>query len=210
MDSEECGEEALGHGLPSLLELEFDLVHGGQKYRTSVLPEKVVMKLREGLQDRYKYSASWRLLFSTFENGFSYRAFLESFDSSEWPFVLACKTEQGDLLGAFFEDRIRISRDTYGRPSTFLFTTTKHEANAPVVVGSNELVIFPVSKDEGVNMYCTPDFFAFGCSGGRFGLLINKSLLDGETHPVETFGNYPLASRRRFRISYLELWLIQI
>ncbi|KAG5859178.1 TLD domain-containing protein [Encephalitozoon hellem] len=194
----------LDSSLPSLSELRFDMIYNGAEYKNSILSEKMVMGLREALEDRYKYSTTWKLLFSTFENGFSYRTFLASFEEDGWPFVLACKTEEGELLGAFFEDKIRISRAVYEKPSTFLFTTAR---SAPV---SDGLTIFPIPRNRGVNIYCCPDFLAFGCSGERFGLLINKSLLDGETYPVEALENYLLASKPRFRISYIELWLIQI
>ncbi|UYI27253.1 putative GTPase-activating protein skywalker [Encephalitozoon cuniculi] len=202
-----CKDYLFDSSLPDLPELQFDLMHDGKKYKASILPEKIVTRLRESLQDRYKYSTSWRLLFSTFENGFSYRTFLESFGENEWPFVLACRTKDGDLFGAFFEDRIRIARNPYGRDSMFLFTAARRGADR---LADSEVAVFRISKSKGTGIYCCPDFFAFGCSGERFGLLINKSLLDGETHPVETFGNCLLASKRHFRISYLELWLVQI
>ncbi|AFN83340.1 oxidation resistance protein [Encephalitozoon romaleae SJ-2008] len=210
-----CAEDRqrcfLDSSLPSLPELRFSMIHNGKEYRNSILSGKVVTGLREALEDRYKYSTTWKLLFSTFEDGFSYRTFLESFEEDGWPFVLACKTREGELLGAFFEDRIRISRAVYGKPSTFLFTTAKNKAVQPEDISTdNELMIFTMSKNKEANIYCCPDFLAFGCSGEKFGLLINKSLLDGETYPIETFGNHPLASKSHFRISYIELWLIQI
>lgn len=201
----------LGGSLPSLPELRFSMMRNGKEYKNSILSEKVVTGLREALEDRYKYSTTWKLLFSTFEDGFSYRTFLKSFEEGGWPFVLACKTREGELLGAFFEDRIRISRAVYGRPSTFLFTTAKSRAIQPEgILSDNELMVFTVSKNKEANIYCCPDFLAFGCSGEKFGLLINRSLLDGEAYPIEAFGNHLLASKSHFRISYIELWLIQI
>ncbi|ADM11852.1 oxidation resistance protein [Encephalitozoon intestinalis ATCC 50506] len=193
--------------LPALPELEFRMTYGGERYKTSILSKEIVMGLREALQDKYKYSLSWKLLFSTFENGFSYRTFLSSFERDELPFVLACRTRDGELFGAFFEDRIRVSRTMYGRPSTFLFTTAQNMISESE---DGKVAVFPVSQGSGANIYCTPDFLAFGCSGERFGLLIDRSLSSGETHPVETFGKAILASNSHFQISYLELWLIQL
>lgn len=202
--------------LPSGLSTpEFRLLYNGCEYRASVLSEKIIVKLRESLQDRYKYASGWELLFSTFEHGRSYKMLLESFERRLWPFLLVCKTDQGDIFGAFFEDRIKISVAPYGRPSTFLFTTTKHvrednNTTGEVVANSNELMVFPASRGNNINIYCRPEFVAFGCSGGMFGLLINRTLLDGETHPVETFNNDPLASSERFSIEHLEVWQISI
>lgn len=190
----------------NLARLRFRLLHGEQEYHTSLLSSDTLLKLRESLEDKYKYASCWRLLFSTFEHGCSYKALLESLDTHSWPFLLVCRTQEGDVLGAFFEDKVQISTSPYGQSSVFLFTTTKH-GESGALVDSSELIVFPQTGN-GISIYCSPDFLAFGCSNGCFGLLINKSLLDGETHRVETFQNDPLASGERFLIQHLEVWLI--
>lgn len=52
----------------------------------------------------------------------------------------------------------------------------------------------------------SPDFLAFGCSNGYYGLLLNSDLQTGESHKVDTFDNEILASSTKFMISEIEVW----
>lgn len=52
----------------------------------------------------------------------------------------------------------------------------------------------------------SPNFLAFGCSDGFYGLLLNNDLQTGESHCVETFDNEVLASNTKFIISEMEVW----
>jgi hypothetical protein len=194
--------------LPGVAESRFELTYKNTEYRTTVLSKHITLRLREAFDDKYKYAGRWELLFSTYEHGRSYQMMLKSVERRTWPFVLVCETADGDLLGAFFEDRLEIRRHAYGKCSTFLFCTgmnRQKEKMAP-----DDVMIFHTTSNNNINILCTPDFLAFGCSDGQFGLLINRSLQDGETHSVTTFENDPLASKERFEISHLEIWSILV
>ncbi|EJW05335.1 hypothetical protein EDEG_04075 [Edhazardia aedis USNM 41457] len=67
---------------------------------------------------------------------------------------------------------------------------------------------YPATRENACYCYCTVDYIAFGCSDGKFGLMLFDSFSRGESNTVKTFKNEQLSKDSIFTVKRLEVWSI--
>ncbi|WUR03049.1 oxidation resistance protein [Vairimorpha necatrix] len=170
--------------LPELDKIPINLVLNTIPYKNSFLNKKIINKIRELIDLRYKYSRNWNLMFSTYEHGFSYKSLISSFLGKKKPFILLIKTNN-TVIGIYFEEHLELALNPYGARKVKLF---------------NEHEVISLKLNE-VKIICNEEFLAFGCSEGVYSIFIKKTIREGEQ-------NVFVKNDKKFKINYLEIWNI--
>lgn len=175
----------------------FKLTYKKKKYSNSILDDPLIKHIVEHLEFKYQVAESWLLIYSSQEHGFSLRTLVGFLEDSIPPFIFICETVNGDKFGVFIDDKISFSRTLKGKNNTFLF---KYE--------NQEFKTFNYSGKFPYFCLCEKNFMGFGCSDGKFALVLNSTLLKGTTASVSTFENEILAKSERFNLKKIEVWQI--
>lgn len=172
--------------LPDINTIPTKLIYQSNIYKNTILKSDLILKIRNILDLRYKYSTEWSLLFSTYEHGLSYKKMLSCFKEKSKPFILVCMDKNYKVFFIYFEEQLVLSLKPYGSRKIILFNE-EHR----VSLGCNDIKII-----------CTENFLAFGCTeDGNYKVYIDNKLTKGE----ESIFNEGLS---KFEIKYLEIWNI--
>ncbi|KAF7683903.1 TLD domain-containing protein 2 [Astathelohania contejeani] len=180
--------------------INFQLLYKNKKYTNTLLTDTIVKQLKSHFEQRYITAECWVLTYSTIEHGCSLRTMLGCLKAHKHPYVIICQDMTENIFGVFFDNKIEISLHTFGNASTFLFKRNKKD----------EIIAYHSTLINRYFCVCNPDYLAFGVGEGRYGLVFNKSMLDGETCKVNTFNNELLTDNEYFKIKYLEVWSIKL
>lgn len=173
------------------------LIYNGKSYKSTILNHEIVFSLLENIECKYKVAESWNLVYSTAEHGFSLKTMVSNLIKIEPPFIFSCKENSGNIFGVFINDKICFRSSPCGKQSTFLFK-----------VENNKTKIFKFSGKSPYFCLCSPSFIGFGCSDGKFGLLLDATLLTGTSSRVVTFNNEILSKEEKFNVRCLEVWSV--
>lgn len=237
----------------------FNLTYKNKKYKKSIITKNLIKNLILNLENKYKISESWKLLFSTKTHGRSLNLLISSI-KDKFPLIFVCN-HKNFIFGVFVDDKIFFSGRCMGKKNTFLFKYDTTNENKDVSkdnvssldkesgidkvssldkVGNIERVggigsvdkervdkVDSIDKESGIDrkmdnnfkifnyknehphfVYCTKDFLSFGISEGKFGLLLNKNLLMGESYFTKTFQNEKLCGENKFELENVEVWEI--
>lgn len=196
------------------------LMHKEECVRSFTLTQYMIQKLRGGLINRFMPGSSgWSLIYSSEIHGYSLNTLIAC--SMKGPprgcFILSViedlftPSEYERVFGAVFFEALRYEKFSFGTSDTVLFRF-KTPRNQDISVGPNTLLSVYGMKDSAEKkMYimAKKEYLAFGCGNGRFGLRLEKSLLQGESHRVETFENDILSHKERFNVRSIELWHVR-
>lgn len=175
----------------------FKLTYKKKNYTKSILDGTMINCIIEHLEMRYQVAESWLLIYSSQEHGFSLRTLVSFLETSIPPFIFICETVNGDKFGVFIDDKITFSRSLRGKNNTFLF---KYE--------NQSLKTFDYSGKFPYFCLCEKNYMGFGCSDGKFALVLDSTLLKGTTASVATFENEILAKSEKFNLKKIEVWQI--
>jgi hypothetical protein len=166
-----------------------------------ILTESLAKQLRRWMPARCRFSTSWSLIYSSAQHGFSLHT-LYNLCKSTHNSMLVVKDDQGCIFGAFASNILRPQIGHFGNGECFLWkTTTASEEDREKIVQ----VYLSTGKDP-YFIIAEPEFLAIGCGDGKFGLLLDHDLLNGQSNPVPTFNNEILASDRDFVCLGVEVW----
>lgn len=173
----------------------FKLVFKEKKYSKSILNLEIIKSIINNLESKYKVSDIWHLVYSTYEHGFSLQTLIVNIEKFEPPFIFICETTNGNKFGVFIDDKITFSKNLKGKRNTFLYKYEKDETR-----------IFNYSGKCPYFCLCSKSFMGFGCSDGKFGLVLDSTLLTGTSNTVSTFENEILTDEEKFKIKKVEVW----
>ena len=170
---------------------DIDLMGGTSR----ILGFSDVSRIRSGLPIRFKY-ASWLLLFQLSRDGKSYTTFYDKTQRHE-PLVLVIRTADGDKLGAYVSNGLKMSRRYYGSGETFVFhfNPEYHDYHWSVTNGNQYFVAS--SREE----------IALG-GGGSSAIWLDGEFRTGVSEPCKTYNSPALASKTRFEVLEVEVWVI--
>jgi hypothetical protein len=172
--------------LPKLEDYKIKLVYKKEEYKYTILTKKMIYVIRTVLELEYKYSTVWNLMFSTYIHGHSYLLLLDTFKSTTGPYLMVLKTPTC-IHGVYFEESLEVKLHPYGLRKKFIFTIN----DGNIQVHDLDLV-----HDQ---IVCLEDYFSFGYTKTGYKLMIDKTLMKGQSY-LEEGGD--------FNIEYLELYRI--
>ncbi|KRH91962.1 Oxidation resistance protein [Pseudoloma neurophilia] len=175
----------------------FRLVYKKRDYRMSILDKSILENIVDHLESKYKVAESWTLVYSSKEHGFSLRTMIHMLENYIPPYVLICETIHGEKFGVFIDDKITFSNSLKGKNNTFLFKYQDQKFKSFNYTGK-----FPYF------CLCDKNYMGFGCSDGKFALVLDSTLLKGTTASVSTFENEKLAATEKFQLKDIEVWQI--
>lgn len=155
--------------LPDLKNHKIRLIHKEGVYAHTILTTSMVFKIRTVLDLRYKYSTIWKLMFSTYEDGFSYSGMLGTFKKNTGPYLLVVKDSQR-IHGVYFEEPLEISLRPFGRRKRFIFKIEDGE----IEVNALDLVLDQI--------VCSEEYLSFGYDQKGYKFLLDKSLMKGQVY----------------------------
>ncbi|KAI5179837.1 hypothetical protein NEOKW01_0300 [Nematocida sp. AWRm80] len=195
------------------------LVYQGNEIVSHTMNAHMVKKIKLGLLDSFRPEASrWSLVYSSEKHGYLLSTLFSM--SASVP-VSGCyllsiieeattKDAYENVFGALFFNRIQCKASAFGTAETTLFRfRTPRKQNTTDCPNSILTTYSGNSQGNGVYIMAKKDYLAFGCSNAKFGLRLEKSLLQGESHPVITYNNERLSHHEKFNIKQIELWSIQ-
>jgi hypothetical protein len=171
-------------------------------------------KVWDDLPVRFKLKSA-NLLFSTGNDGYSLRTFLEVC-SDEAPTVLTIKTMAGHVFGAFVPHPWSQWRDGgyggyFGSPETFLYSANPgQEYISYKWVGMDADAdadpTAAVAKESAYFMYATAQTIALGGGGSGHGIQLDEEL-NGTSSTCNTFLNACLSGEsENFECAAVEVW----
>ncbi|KAF9762902.1 TLD domain-containing protein 1 [Nosema granulosis] len=171
--------------LPDLKTHKIKLICAEGDYKQTILTRDIVYQIRKALDLRYKYSPVWRLMFSTYINGYSYSTMLSTFTSTvgRGPYLLIAQV-LNKYYGVYFEEPLEVSLQPFGMRKKFLFKIE----NGNIKVTNLDPVLDQI--------VCSEEYLSFGYNKGGYKFLIDKSLMKIEVEEVET-------------VEYLEIYSIE-
>lgn len=189
----------------------------GENRMSFAMTQHMIEKLRIALIDRCLPGANgMSLVYSSEKHGYSLSTLMNY--SGQGPatgyFVLAIMeesttpTEYERVFGAFFANRLEYRRTSYGNLNTALFRFSTPKKQSTLGEYNSLLRIYSTNTgiEGGFYIMAKKEYIAFGCSNAKFGLVLDKTLRQGESHPVETFNNETLSHQEKFFIKQIELW----
>uniref|UniRef100_A0A6A7FQF4 Oxidation resistance protein 1 n=1 Tax=Hirondellea gigas TaxID=1518452 RepID=A0A6A7FQF4_9CRUS len=137
---------------------------------------------------------SWRLTFSTSQQGFSlsslYRKMQEIVDT---PIMVVIQDTQQTVFGSLLSNSVKVSEGFYGTGESFIFTChPKFEVcnwtgeNTYFIKGNNESLVIG--------------------GGENFGIWLDGDLYRGRSQPCKTYNNPVLGPSEDFVIKAIECW----
>lgn len=201
------------------------LTHRDEEVCSQTMTAEMVAKIKLGLADTLvPGSKGWSLVYSTEKHGYSLGTLMTKAKSMprSGHYILACLESAGTekeyerVFGAAFHGRLEYNAMSFGTPGSalFRFRTYKPRDQGTERAGKQEghgtmLSVYTATPEStGFYIMAKKTYLAFGCSNARFGLMLDQSLLKGESHPVSTYNNERLSHRDKFTIKKLELWHI--
>lgn len=197
------------------------LLHGESDAVSFAMTPHMIEKLRVALIDRCLPGASGlSLIYSTEKHGYSLSTLIScaARGPSSGHFVLvimedaASSSEYERVFGAFFMNRLEYRRTSYGNTHTTLFRFSTPKKQSTLGECNSLLRVYSTNAEleGGFYIMAKKEYLAFGCSNARFGLVLDKTLRHGESHPVETFNNETLSYQEKFLIKQAELWHVRM
>lgn len=154
-----------------------------------------VPRIRGSLPTRFKY-AGWLLLFQLSRDGKSYTTFYDKTQRHE-PLVLLIRTADGEKIGAYISNGLKMSRRYYGSGETFVFKLNpEYTAYHWSIANGNQY--FVASSCEEI---------ALG-GGGDSALWLDGEFRTGISEPCKTYNSPGLCSKTRFDVLEVEVWVI--
>ncbi|KAI5190805.1 hypothetical protein NEMIN01_1207 [Nematocida minor] len=196
------------------------LMYKEEYVRSFTLTQYMIQKLRGSLINSFVPGAvGWTLLYSSEMHGYSLNTLISQAmkGPSRGCFILSViedlctQSEYERVFGVVFFEKLRYENSSFGTGDTSLFRfRTPREQN--MGAGPNALLnIYSANTGIEKRMYIMAkrEYLAFGCGSGKFGLRLEKTLLQGESNAVETFNNEVLSHREKFNIRQIELWHVR-
>ncbi|OLL25292.1 Oxidation resistance protein 1 [Neolecta irregularis DAH-3] len=174
--------------------------------KADILPRVLAEELRNLLPARLQLQDTWELIYSLDLHGVSLRTLYDKcqpFGGRRSGFLLVVKNLDGEIFGAFSNERFKPFPHYFGNGECFLWKTIfqgsdLHRFEAFPYAGRNEYMVF-----------CEHSFLSVGGGEGRYGLWLDDSLRYGVTEKCPAFGNEELSSSHKFYIAGVEVWGIQ-
>ncbi|KAI3379430.1 hypothetical protein SNEBB_001235 [Seison nebaliae] len=139
----------------------------------------------------------WKNIFNTSDHGYSLGSLYRHMPDEMTPILIVIQDTNKDIFGVCASQKLEIRHGSsfYGSGESLLFKFTPQ---------------FTSYGWSGTNNFCMIsdlNFMAFGCSEGKYGLMIDNDLNRGTTHSCATYANEPLISNGNdFMIAHLEIW----
>ncbi|KAI5186614.1 hypothetical protein NEHOM01_1582 [Nematocida homosporus] len=197
------------------------LMYGAQEISSFVMTQCMVQKLKTTLIDILLPGASGlSLVYSSELHGFALSTLMSK--AQEGPsggcFILAIMEDDSSseeyqrVFGAIFTNRLEYQRTSFGTSNTTLFRFSTPRKQCTQGAYNSILNLYGVHGGGESSFYimAKKEYLAFGCSDARFGLVLAKDLLRGESHPVDTFRNERLSHNEAFNIRQIELWYVRV
>lgn len=129
--------------------------------------------------------------------------------------MLVVKDDKGAIFGAFLSDPLRPQLGHFGTGECFLWrltgnSTEKQPRRPSVKLGNDQLQVYLATNENPYFIIAESEFLAIGCGDGKFGLLLDGDLLNGQSNHVPTFRNDILASDRDFVCVGVEVWRFDV
>ncbi|OAG29090.1 hypothetical protein NEDG_01229 [Nematocida displodere] len=192
------------------------LTYKGKEIDSVTMSMTMIRKIKMRLIDSLvPGSSGWSLVYSTDVHGYALSTLMANAQQgpSNGCYVLVCledgasESEYERVFGAVFTTRMVYKTAPFGTPSTALFVFKTPRDQNPSGSFNTMLNVYSADGDEkGFYIMAKKSYIAFGCSHGRFGLLLNQTMLQGQSHPVDTFKNERLSLKDKFGVRHLELW----
>lgn len=178
--------------------IKISLIKGVLPYKSEILTENLIKNIRLYLSPSLQIKNNWKLNFSIKENGRSFKNMIFMVKNKK-PSILFLEEPNGNKIGVFFNYGLSHKLNKIGNYETSLFRLTK----------DNKFFWYNTTNLNNIYCFSCPEFLAFGCSEGKYGLLINQNMINGESNSVKTFSNEILSEEKYFQISKLEIWNIE-
>jgi len=146
---------------------------------SSFITESEWTKIWSWVPSRYRI-LNLELIFTSAEHGHRLAALFDAAAEAE-PLLLLIETTDGDTFGAYLSKSLkhRTERKFFGTGETFIFSLKPNPMAYPWQESSNNYHF----------IYADHSFLAVGCSGGKFGIWIDRDLNQVVSCPCETFNN---------------------
>lgn len=140
------------------------------------------LKIWGWVPSRHRIS-NLEVVFASTDHGHRLTALFEAASDSE-PLLLVVETTDGNVFGAYLSKSLknRTCRKFFGTGETFIFNLRP------------QIVVYPwqESSNNYHFIFADQNFLAVGCSGGKFGIWIDRDLNQVVSCACETFNNPPL------------------
>jgi len=196
------------------------LLYNGKEACSLVMTRLMLAKLKVSVIETFAPGLSqWDLVYSSELHGFSLNTLMAKSQKEidNGCFVLSVIEDGGTeeeyerVFGAVLFNRLEYRPGSYGSATTSLFRfKTPRRQNTENEINSILNVYHARTEENRFCIVARREYLAFGCSGGVFGLMLNKTLCGGESHTVDTFRNERLTHKEKFKIKQVELWHIEI
>lgn len=173
-----------------------------------ILTEQSAKQLRRWMPSRCKFATSWSLVYSSAQHGFSLNTLYTLCKSSQ-SIMMVIRDDNGNIFGAFLSDSPKPQIGHFGTGECFLWKYSRvNESESTQIddTNSNTIQIYPSTGKNSYFIISEPEFLAIGCGDGKFGLLLDQDLFNGQTNTVPTFDNDILSSSRDFVCLGVEVW----
>lgn len=138
---------------------------------------------------------SWKLVFSTWRDGYSLHSLYRRFSKEEGPALLVLQCSNKVLFGALVSEPPRISEKFIGTGESWLFSYK-----------TDNLVTYPWSGTNTFIMQGSTTSLVVGSDQDGFGIWFDGNLNQGSTQPVSTFNSDCLTKDHDFVIENMECW----
>lgn len=195
-----------------------------------LLTNEIADELRQHLPSILQIGHEWKLLYSLEQNGASLNTLYSCTEpkigentTRRRGFILVVEDSHRNLFGAYLNDHLRPldGRYYYGNGDCFLWKIenakvkqlSRENNDVNDIQEHNEtamlrLKVFPFTGLNNFVIYSNASYISVGSGDGKFGLWIDSSLETGASDHVETFGNEPLSSKKKFHIVGVEVWRV--
>ncbi|XP_047499439.1 TLD domain-containing protein 2-like [Penaeus chinensis] len=192
--SEELRRALYSSGSLTSLDLEVFLpdVNGTTEIITDHVRKSMYKKLPARAQ-----GYSWKLVFSTSQNGFSLNSLYRKMSDVDSPIMLFIQDTHQNVFGAVLSCSLRVSELFYGTGESFLFSFHP------------EFQVFPWTGENNFFVKGNNESLVVGGGDGNFGLWLDGDLYQGRTQPCKTFDNPQLTDTEDFIIKTVECWCFE-
>ncbi|XP_053653498.2 uncharacterized protein [Cherax quadricarinatus] len=192
--SEELRRALYSSGSLTSLDLEAFLpdINGASEIITDVVRKSLYRKLPARAQ-----GYSWKLVFSTAENGFSLNSLYRKMSDVDSPIMLFIQDTHQNVFGAVVSCSLHVSELYYGTGESFLFTFHP------------EFQVFPWTGENTFFVKGNNESLIVGGGDGNFGMWLDGDLYQGRTQPCKTFNNSQLTDSEDFIIKAVECWCFE-
>ena len=163
--------------------------------KSQIITPTEMLQIRKSLPMRFRF-ASWQLLFQLSRDGTSYTTFYEK-TQRRAPVILVLKTDQGEKIGAYVSNGLKISRRYYGSGETFIFGFTPDYAEFHWTPKNSNQYFISSDRDE----------IAIG-GGSAVAIWLDGEFRNGISEPCPTYNSPSLTMKSHFKIIDVEVWSI--